>query len=298
MGNLTLAVVTAWALLAMAVSAAPPAAPPDPTARAADDAAAMYFRAAELIRAESPCETALRFPAEPPFGEKWEQLAKAAWDANQPVFDLARKARALKMATWLADDNFNKIRRVQNQLADAALYEHVHGQHAAAVELIRDMLHMADLLEERPSSHLIRVLVAAGVRQVAMNRFAVIAAGTPIVAAKANEPTQDLRADIARELIADLLRQRKPLDQLVEVVGPVNSPAWKDPKFTPERAIRMLTRTNGQRTFAAMSLACDLFRFETGQWPAALDQLTPAYLPEAPPDGDRVFEEALRAVRR
>jgi hypothetical protein len=46
-----------------------------------------------------------------------------------------------------------------------------------------------------------------------------------------------------------------------------------------------------------MSLACHLFRFETGRWPRSLDEMSPAYLPRVPidpwGDGKQTFGYAL-----
>jgi hypothetical protein len=287
------------ATIAFVILFAPPARSED-NARATpqDDAAALYARAAGAIKVRCPASTNNSFPDYPPFGPLWERIAKQAWDANAPARALAHDARSHPAAHWPDGDDprlLNKLRALANDLGDAALYRHTLADDAAAITIARDALHLGELLEERPSKTLLRTLVGAGVTALATNRLQVIASGVALTR-DAND-AQFLHVKSAQDLIAHLLDQRDPQQQLTEILGPRGTGRWNDPKVGVERLTETLNRANAERTFAAMSLACQLFRFDKGRWPAGLDELFPDYLPRVPKDpwgdGRQTFGYAL-----
>jgi hypothetical protein len=261
------------------------AGPPHAATEPSTNAAALYRQAAEQIRSESPAESVLVFNDYPPFPESWKSIETRAFERNQKVFELTHQARSLKKASWPEGKDLSyihPIRRVANQLADAALFEHLHNHHAAAIELVRDGLHLAELLRERPGTSLERSLTAVGIQAVALNRLLVISSGINL--SDDENGTDDLNVRVARELIAELLDQGEPKAQAIELFGPEGSPAWNDPSAPSDRVIETLNRANAERTYAAMSLSCHLFHHDRGHWPAALEELVPSYLPRVPVD--------------
>ncbi|MDB5323249.1 MAG: hypothetical protein JWN40_4880 [Phycisphaerales bacterium] len=292
--------ITTSALLIIALLNTPAcfAAPADAAPQPTEDAAALYLRAAKMRKADSPAETNLEYRDFPPFPKEWHAASEAAWEANAPVRDLVRKARSLDKAAWPEGNDatyLNDLRGLTNNIADAALHESVHGRAAAAFEFARDELHLADLLEEKPSKNVLRLLVGCGITASACNRLLVITSNVPLTSDEKN--TVDLNVATARQIIIQLLDQRIPKDQLTEILGPEGSPGWKDPNLAVDRLIETINRANADRTFAAMSLACHLYFFDKQTWQTSLDQLVPAYLPKVPidpwGDGKQTFGYAL-----
>jgi len=264
-----------------------------------ENAATLYLRAAQIRKPVSPAETNMEYRDYPPFPQEWTAASEDAWNANGQVRALARQARTMTSATWPDSKDatyLNFLRGFTNDIDDAALHEAVHGHAAAAVELTRDVRHLADLLEEKPSKDVLRVLVASGINACACNRLLVIVAADAKFTADPKN-TVDLNVATARQVIKELLDQRDPKQQLTEILGPAGTPAWHDPKLDTDRLIETMNRVNAERTFAAMSLAAHLYRFEKHTWPGTLDQLFPDYLPRVPidpwGDGKQTFGYAL-----
>jgi hypothetical protein len=228
------------------------------------------------------------------------RLAREAWDANGPARDVAHQARARAATQWPGGDDralIAKLRRLSCDVADAALYAQAQGDHAGAIELARDDLHLAEVLERGPGKSLLHALVAAGMTAQATNRLLVIASDVGLTRGAKDPKALDVAA--ARELVRHLLDQRAAGDQLLEILGPKGSPAWSDPNVVVDRLIETLHRANAERTFAAMSLACHLFRFDKGRWPRALGELAPEYLPRDPidPRGDGTQTDGYALVK-
>lgn len=285
-----------------AVVAAARGAGPGAGTRPVEGAAEMYLRAAGAIRVASPSETDVADGG--PHVAKWAALAKAAREANGPMFELARRARSLGEAVWPADPAYAyrlPVHRVVNELNDAALYEHARGRHAEAVELVRDAIHLCDLLKGKPSRDLVRLLTASSYQGTVLRRLLAIAGSAPVVSGKEAEGGAGVRAEAMRDLMNVLLDQREPEANLIEIFGPPGK-AWVDETWTPEQAMRTLARANRERTVAAMAVACRLFQAERGRWPGSVEDLVPDYLPRREvagrADAAEVFREGLRAVDR
>jgi hypothetical protein len=264
----------------------------------AGDAAALFVRAADATKPVGPSNSNFEVPDHPPYGETWTRLARESWEANGPARDVARQARTRRATRWPAGDDkvlIQKLRALSCELADDALYAQTQGDHAGAVELARDGLHLAEVLESAAGKSVIHALVASGVTAQAMQRLMVITSDVALTRDGKDPKALDVAA--GRELIAHLLDQRDPSAELVEILGPKGSPAWSDPKISVDRIIETLNRANAERTFAAMSLACHLFRFDTGRWPRELAELSPKYVPRVPVDpwgdGKQTFGYAL-----
>ena len=67
-------------------------------------------------------------------------------------------------------------------------------------------------------------------------------------------------------------------------------PATRD---TLERCIKTVRRVQTDRALAAMSLACHVYRFDNGRWPASAEELVPKYLPALPKDPTAGDEQSL-----
>jgi hypothetical protein len=297
------AALTLLFILALTTFAAPPATLP--TTSPATNAAPLYLRAATLIKISSPIETgAPDVAGRPPFPPEWTRVAKSAYEANRPALDLARQARSIGSATWPNDPGyayFFPLRRLANQLRDAALYEYAQGHPAAALEFVRDGLHLADLLKGRPSRDIDRLITGSSLEGIALNHLPLIAAESLLLPDAAPADAPGLRVRDVRELISLLMDQREPEANLTEIFGPPG-PTWIDEAWNPDLATKTLTRANADRTYPALLLACRLFHQDKKRWPVALEELTPAYLPNSPitsrPDTLRSFIQALRTLTR
>jgi len=253
--------------------------------RPAENAADLYLRAAEMRKPLSPAETNLEYSDFPPFPKAWQEASEAAWEANGPMRDLVRQARSLNHAQWPDDPQtgyLNLLRGLTNEIADAALHESVHHRAAAAIEFVRDELHLASLLDPKPSRSLLRVLVSAGINASACNRLMVITSDVPLT--KDDKNSVDLNVGVARQLVTELLEQRDANQQMIELLGPKGSPEWSKTNQSPERILETINRCNADRTLAAMSLACHLYQFDKGAWPTSLEQLVPNYIAKVPLD--------------
>jgi hypothetical protein len=256
------------------------------------DAAVTYALAGEAITTDSPAASNMTYPGYPPFGDDWDYLAKQSWEENAPARAMARQARTIGDAHWPpAHSDFkylNRLRNLANIVGDAALYADLNlGQHAEGVECVQDLIHLSELLRDQPDQPgaMVRLLVSIGIRAIAMDRLLTITSAIELT----DDPsdTTAVQTATARRLIHELLSQRDGRAQIgdiiaIEVPGRRPGDIPKDPTWT--RAIETVNRVNSERTFAAMSLACHLFQFKNGRWPAALEELVPDYLPSVPVD--------------
>jgi hypothetical protein len=249
-----------------------------------DNAADVYIQANQLVKVDCPASSNIVYPDYPPFSPEWQKMEKDAWDQNGPMRDLARQARSLDTAVWPMGTNpspLNQMRNLANQLGDAAVYENLQGNNVEAIEEIRDLLHMSDMLQQNLADKgLVRVLVAAGIKALAMNRLEIIASGL-VLTANPND-AHNVWTNDARDLIKQLLAQPDPHDLLAET-GDQELAALSKTASYP-KLVQTLNRCNTEQNLAAMSLACQVYRFEKGHWPDSSADLIPAYLPSIPLD--------------
>ena len=262
------------------------------TSKPADDAWPLYSKAAERVeegnRATigSPAASNLAYSDFPPFPPLWYKYEKASYPFNASARALMRAARSCKVAHWPETPaggksnvhNIRSCRALAMEISDAALYEHLQGDDAAAIETIRDGLHLADLLEGGPSPLTDYVLVAAGIRQIAMNRLKVIA--TMMSFTEDATDHRRVQGRSIRQLIRQLVDPRDPGEKFAAVLD------REDATWTPtdrDGFLITLRRAQMERHLTAMSLACHLFRFEKSRWPASVAELLP-YLPGEPVD--------------
>lgn len=302
----------------------------------------------------------------PPYPSYWMKRAAASEKVHQPVFSLLRQARALPHAQIRSGfgspaimsvftPSLNRIRHLANITGDSALYAHVTGDDAEAIDRTLDVMHLAASLRGDPM--IVSQLVATGIEALAMSNLQVIAPGlrfdttathpatkpqirSVIALLLDEEPIwQGTRASIAGEhaIAIDLIQWRaaqtvaiKPLADMEQVRAqrwfeeailaadarnysdandlilhapferPVNlnmyigssakpsvlrySRWYSDQHDDLSRYVRTTFRLIAERRMTAVSLAAQLYRADYGRWPAALEELVPAYLPAIPLD--------------
>ena len=237
----------------------------------------------------SPAESGLVYNDYPPFPPQWHQMEKASYEFNAPAFALAHQARSRNVAHWpplhgpdgqIAMGYLHGSRELANELADAALQQHINGDDAAAVESLRDLLHLADLLDSPDPTSIVQTLVAVGVRMIAMNRLEVITAG--IALSDDPKEAKKLRVDSAKDLIRRLFDVQDPAPRYAGLLGrEMAAGQWTTAER--DRFILQLHRAQMERNLAAMSLACHLFRFDKHRWPATIADVI-VRLPAPPRD--------------
>ena len=282
---------------------------PTAATRAADDDAwPLYRRAGEHVAEgdrlgkSSPSSTNMQYPGYPPFSAEWLKVASAAYAYNaSPLADI-RRATAMPSAAWPAGQvdgrpdyaYLSTLRNLANQVGDAALLEHVRGDDASAFARVGDVLHLADLLDAEGSGQgggppggeradakavpAMQQLVAVGLRALALERLLVINSDAHLT-------DRTAAADV--EALARRLFVREP-DVIALPERLVAAIRTEDPTKVATDKNLELARVNVQRgvtdrNLAAMALACRLYRFRNGRWPASLDELS-ALLPAKPTD--------------
>jgi len=259
-----------------------------------DDAAKIYLQAAKLLRDNddvnimSPSASNLDYVGYPPYPVAWERMEETDFAANAQARALAHQARSIEQANWPKrtpahphTSYLNDCRNLSNELADAAMYQHLRGDDADAVETLRDEWHLADLVANPSDKEFIFLLVSVGIRAEICNRLQIIASGAVLT----KDPTdgKGLQTSVARELMRQLLTHQDAKTDVNDVMRAEGEKANAMSKQTIDRIIETCNRVNAERDMAAISLACHLYRFDTGQWPKSLDDLA-SYLPSIPID--------------
>jgi len=292
---IAIGLVPAAMALALQVSGTPASQPAaailQSTSGPAVDAADLYAKAFAAITIDCPAASAVVYPEYGPDSADWQRVAAAAWKADAHVRELAHQARFIDTVQWPSVNlttppaygkspfiaYYNGLRNLANHLGDSAEYAYSQGNSAQAIELLRDELHMSNLLMNSANHSLLRVLVGVGVDALAMSRLEIIATGVVLTDDPNN--TRDLQIRTANDLIAQLLDQTNPVIRLRQLDLDLKTPMGTQPNIG--KAVETLRRVNAEQTLAAMSLACHLFKFDTGRWPNSLDELIPTYLPHA-----------------
>ncbi len=262
------------------------------TSKPDDDAWLLYSKAGERVEEgyratiSSPAASNLSYSDFPPFPPLWYKYEKYSYAYNAPARALMREARSRKVARWPetpADEKLNlryrsQCRALANEVSDAAMYEHLQGDDAAAIETLQDELHLADLLDGGTAPLSDHLLLAAGIRQIATNRLKVIA--TMMSFTEDATDYRRVQVRIVRQLIRQLVDPRDP-DETFAAVLDREDATWRP--IDRDRFLIVLRREQMEQHLTAMSLACHLFRFEKSRWPASLAELLP-YLPGEPMD--------------
>jgi hypothetical protein len=263
------------------------------TAPANPTSAADFYRGVnQMFRLDCPASSNLSYPEYPPYGPAWDQMAKAAWVADQAALKRLREARSIQQPNWpdfKLDHNahpgggsyLNQMRNVANHAGDAALYQHLQGDDAGAIDTTEDLLVMSDLLDHEPWESQVRLLVGAGIRALTAYKLMVITSDIKLTSDPADH--QSVQLDSARHIIQHLLIQNDPVAQWTATADS-GKPDEEGMTISgggdlKALAIETLNRVNAEQSFAAMSMACHLFFLDHRRWPKSIEELVPAYLP-------------------
>ena len=268
-----------------------------------DEAAAdnPYLQAAAAVRADSPAATSMEYPPAPPFGAEWDRVAKESWEKNAAVFPLVRKARTDGKVKWPHGDDLvprlNACRNLANVVGDAALYQHFQGNDREAIELVRDLFGLSDSLRtDLGSDDLVRMLVGIGIDALDTYRLMIITSNVRLSDDPADAKALQMRE--AKQLMAKLLDGKLSSAAMLKKML-ADHPKAIDAIQPPDaaRALEQANRCDAERAFAAMSLACHVYRHESGRWPRTIEELVtklPAHVPIDPwGDGKQTFGYAL-----
>lgn len=237
------------------------------TTPGAMDLSQRYAEAVTKITTESPASSNLVYHDFPPFGAEWDAMAAVSFEKNGPMLALMREIRmegeagkAQKFET-LDLPLLNKVRELANVTGDAALWAQQQGHDAEALEFVRDARWLAKSLREaRPTENaIVTLLVAEGIEALCMHRLSIIASGLKFTA---DDQGRAVETEQVHALIMNLLDQvkaDKKMDALSEKLSDAGAASRMKETFN---------RVNAERTMAAMSLACHLYRNERGEWPA------------------------------
>jgi hypothetical protein len=150
------------------------------------NAATFLSRAIAVVArstAHSPSQSALEYVEYPPYPAEWHELANASVASNAAALPLLRQARAHPASDWGGRFSSPAVAPMPPALnwtrglamfgADAVLLEHLRGNDAAALELARDVRHVAASRTQEPV--LMSHLVAMGIEALAAHRLKLIA---------------------------------------------------------------------------------------------------------------------------
>jgi hypothetical protein len=267
-----------------------------PTSRPSDDAWPLYARAIQRVaegdRANimSPAASPLDYPEYPPYSAEWHRLESASYAFNAPARALVHEARSRNSATLpsalnadgtITDRSLFDCRSLANELGDAALEQHLQGDDASAIESLRDLLHLCDLLERPAPSSIVQALLTHGIRMLAVNRLEIITAEVSLTDDRSDP--KPLQIATAKELIRRLFDLKDPAPHYADLL---NRGDFPDGPLTPDEKSRFqvqMRRGQMECNLASMSLACHLFRHDKHRWPASIEEFT-AYLPAPPRD--------------
>lgn len=170
---------------------------------------------------ESPANSTLEYYDYPPFPKAWTQRAVASESANAPAMALARQARALTAVqigqrpaepSQVQFGYLTGSRKLANTLGDGAVFRHVNGDDAEAVERLIDILHLARSL--RHVDFIVPQLVAVGIEAIAAHDVLVIAPEIRVTSGAARPTDRPALREQVRGLIAALLDEDLAWDRL------------------------------------------------------------------------------------
>lgn len=157
----------------------------------AENGALLYRHAWTIMdrTVDSPANSQIDYEGYPPLPRRWHARTDRAIPKNGPALAAMREARGFRRFDWGINvispaygtllPHLNHARELANLAGDAALYAHVHGDDAGAIEFVRDIRHEADAVNRMPT-FLVTHLVAIGCEALALHRLEVIAPGLSI----------------------------------------------------------------------------------------------------------------------
>ena len=143
----------------------------------------------------------------PPYSAAWMKRAGDSEKAHAQAFALARRARQLPRAqlrTAMPNGRSSNMltglgtaRNLANTVSDGALYLHVNGDDAEAIERVLDVLHVGRSLHQDPA--LVSQLVGRGVDVLAFNTAQIMAPGLRFERPATREGVRHLIAELMDE---------------------------------------------------------------------------------------------------
>lgn len=187
------------------------------------DNAVTYLKlagAAYNPAAEPPVSTNMSY-TDAPLPAEWFVVARKAIEGNQASLRHLREARNHRQVDWgvkptvatvpLIFPRLDQQRALACLLGDSALYEHLNGNDAQAMEQLRDLLAMSDASDQGP--FVVCHLVSIGIDTLGMHRLALIATRLRVAddpsPAPATKPVTPAQRSQVREMIALLLDSAK-----------------------------------------------------------------------------------------
>ncbi|MFI5380169.1 MAG: hypothetical protein ACHRHE_12800 [Tepidisphaerales bacterium] len=152
----------------------------------AQNAAIVQANAAAALSptVESPGNSNLVYDNCPPYPPAWMKMAAASEKANAAAFALLRQSRPLKeaqhrrtLSLWamVMLNNLNGSKTLALAASDGAMYSHLQGDDAEAVERVHDLLHLSSSL--RQDQPMVTQIIGIGINGVGCNCAQVIAPG-------------------------------------------------------------------------------------------------------------------------
>jgi hypothetical protein len=287
------------------VARAAEAAPPSATS-----AADLYLAAAKILRDNDgknimcPAASTLGSFYYPPYPKEWTAMESADFPANAKAREMAHRARSLDKVIWpdekLPNGDFsltylNELRNLANELADAAIWEHLQGDDAKAMETLRDLLHMSRLVRQSRHREPISPLVSISVDELAMSRLNAIVSSVQLT--KNPTETKKLSVSTVRTLISELAAGQLDPDQIKQNANADGD--WDRRRKTSERLVIQTNRFDVELDMTRLNLACHLYQLDHGTWPPSLDALQP-YVSQIPIDrlGDGTEKIGYIVIKR
>ena len=126
-----------------------------------------------------------------------------------------------------------------------------------------------------------------------MDRLNIIMSGA--VLTKDPQDQKDLQVVSARELMEKLIHQPEQESEFQTVANAEGAHGGQIPKASIDRCIVAAKRMEAEAGMAAISIACHLYRFDTGNWPKSIDELR-AVMSKIPVDPFGDGKQALQYV--
>lgn len=178
-----------------------------------ENAATLQIKAGEAAYSllSGPRNGTIDYENYPPYPPEWWKLALASEKVNGNVLKLAREARGrsrfqLRQRLTSPIDamaHANEFKGAANIVSDSALYQHLTGNDAQALEQVRDVLYLA--VGARHDPFLVAQLVANGIDTIACETLQVIGPGLRFYSLFGSHPAD---REQVRRIIADLLDER------------------------------------------------------------------------------------------
>jgi hypothetical protein len=176
---------------------------------AEENALPLLIQAAGLLYQDpiAPSASSVLYRESPPFQQAYIDALKGAYEGHAPGREMIRKALQRPKFELLRPRRFseglNELRHVSYCLGDWAIHAHIKGDDREALEYCEMLLTIAQRLESLDTATALEVLIASGVRRVALTRLNIIASGMRVSNDDATCPTPDQIRRLVNRLLQD-----------------------------------------------------------------------------------------------